>query len=201
MIKMAKNSLFAILLRSPWWASAAIAAAIGLMAFALLPEAWRVPGALSGFPFLILAGAAAWRQRHRPSAARIEQTTQAVAAMAWPTFAQLLEQAFARDGYTVRRSDGKKNAAADFILERGQRRMLVSARRWKAARTGVEPLRALQAEREQSTGDDRPTDALAISLGELTDSARTFAAERRIAVWQATELAQALRGLARQRSA
>jgi restriction system protein len=197
MIKMAKNSLFAVLLRSPWWASAGIAAAIGLVAFALLPEAWRVPGALSGFPFLILAGVAAWRQRHRPSAARIEQTTQAVTAMAWPAFAQLLEQAFARDGYAVRRSDGK-NAAADFILERGQRRMLVSARRWKAARTGVEPLRALQAEREQSTGDDRPTDALTISLGELTDSARTFAAERRIAVWQATELAQALRGLARQ---
>jgi restriction system protein len=192
--KMAEKSLFAILLRSPWWASAGIAVALGLLAFALLPEPYRVAGALSAFPFLILAGVAAWQQRHRPSAERVEQTRQALAAMAWPAFAGLLEQAFRSDGYTVRRIEGK-HAAADFVLERGPRRMLVSARRWKSARTGVEPLRALRAERDSSAWDDRSTDALCIGLGELTDGARTFAAEQRITVWQAAELAQALRGL------
>jgi restriction system protein len=194
-LQMPEKSLFAILLRSPWWASAGIAAAVGLVAFALMPEAYRVAGALSGFPFLILAGVAAWQQRHRPSAARVEQTRQALAAMAWPAFAVLLEQAFRSDGYTVQRIEGK-NAAADFVLERGPRRTLVSARRWKTARTGVEPLRALQAERESSAWDDRPTDALCVGLGELTDGACAFAAEQRITVWQAADLAQALRGLA-----
>jgi restriction system protein len=38
-------------------------------------------------------------------------------------------------------------------------------------------------------------DALCIALGELIDSAKPFAAEHRIAVWQAAELAQALRGV------
>ncbi len=196
--KMARNSLFAILLRSPWWASAGIAAAIALLALALLPAQWRAAGALSGFPFLVLAVVAAWQQRHRPSAARIERTQQEVAALAWPAFAALLEQAFRRDGYTVQRIGGK-NAGADFVLERAQRRTLVSARRWKSASTGVEPLRALQTERDSTTYEDRPTDALVIGLGELTDAASAYAAGQRIAVWQAAELAQALRGLAHQR--
>jgi restriction system protein len=189
---MAKNSLFAVLLRSPWWASAGIAAAIAMVALALLPNEWRIAGALSGFPFIVIAALAAWRQRLLPNAARIEATREAVSRMAWPAFAALLEQAFRRDGYAVTRSAG--NAGTDFVLERQGRRMMVSARRWKSAHTALETLRLLQSAREAS--DDLPTDALLIGLGELTDSARTFAAEHRIAVWQVTEIAQALRGIA-----
>ncbi len=189
-LEMAKNSLFAILLRKPWWLSLAIALLMGLAAMALLPEAWRVAGALSGFPFVVIAAMAAWRQRQLPSAERIEQTHAAAMAMAWPAFAATLEQAFTRDGYAVARGKGD---AVDFTLERQGRRTLVSARRWKSARTGVETLRALQTAREASEG--LPTDALCIGLGALTDSARPFAAEHRITIWQSAELAQALRGM------
>ena len=186
--QMAKNSLFAILLRSPWWVSAGIALLLGLLSFALLPEQYRVVGALSGLPFAVVGAIAARRQWHLPSAARVAQTQQALAAMAWPAFAGLLERAFQRDGYAVQRG---KTAGVDYELERHGRRMLVSARRWKSAQTGLEPLRALQAAREAS---DAP-DALFIGLGPVSDSARPFAAEHRIAVWQAAELAHALRGL------
>jgi restriction system protein len=186
-LRMAENSLFGILLRSPWWVSAAVAVAFGAVAWALLPEAWRVAGALSGFPFVVIAAMAAWRQRHAPSAARVEQTGQALRHMPWPAVAALLEQAFQRDGHTVTRRQG----AADFDLERKGRRMLVAARRWKSAQTGLEPLRELQAAREKAEAD-----ALYIGLGELSESAAAFAAQHRIAVWQTPELAQALRGLA-----
>ena len=185
---MAKNSLFAILLRSPWWISAGIALLLGLLSFALLPLQYRVVGALSGLPFVVVAAIAAWRQWHLPSAARVAQTQQTLAVMAWPAFSSLLEQAFRRDGYTVQRGQA---AGVDFELERKGRRMVVSARRWKSAQTGLEPLRALQAARE--TGE--APDALFIGLGPVSDSARPFAAEHRIAIWQAAELAHALRGL------
>jgi restriction system protein len=191
--RMADNSLFAILLRSPWWASALIALTVGLVAAALLPADLRLAGALSGFPFAVIAALAAWRQRQLPSAARVEEVRAAVSAMAWPAFAALLEKAFARDGYALGRAHGAKeaNAGADFVLERQGRRMHVSARRWKSAQTGLETLRALQAAREAAQ-EDRVNDALVIALGPLSDSARAFAAERRIAVWQAAELAQAV---------
>ena len=185
--QMAKNSLFAVLLRSPWWVSLAIAVVLGAVAAALLPAEYRGAALLSGFPFAVIAAIAAWRQARVPSAARVEATRQAVSAMAWPAFSRLLEDAFKLDGYTVQRGSGD---AVDFVLERQGRRMLVSARRWKSARTGLEALRALQAAREAAEAQD----ALLVGLGDLTDTARPFAAEHRIKVWQASEIALALRG-------
>ena len=185
---MAKNSLFATLLRSPWWVSLALAGVLALVAAAFLPVAYRVAGALSTFPFVVIAAIAAWRQSRLPSAAQVAATQQALATMAWPDFARRLEQAFQRDGYTVQRGSAD---AVDFELERKGRTMLVCARRWKSARTGLEVLRHLQTAREAKEAPD----ALCIGLGELTDNARPFAAEHRIAIWRAEELAQALRGL------
>lgn len=186
--QMAKGSLFAVLLRSPWWASIAIAGAIALAAVALLPPDFRVVGALSALPFVVIGALAGYRQWRLPSAARVAQTLSAVGGMSWSEFAPLLERAFRRDGYTVRAG---RAAPVDFELERQGRRLLVSARRWKSARTGLEALRALQAAREAADG----ADALYIGLGELTETARPYAASQGIAVWQSVELAQALRGL------
>jgi restriction system protein len=198
--KMAKNSLFSILLRSRWWISLLIAAVLGLVGFALLPESVRLVGALSGLPFAVIAVMAAVRQRHLPSAARVAETQQALAAMTWPAFAALLEQAFRRDGYTVQRGT---QAPVDFELQRQGRRTLVSARRWKSARTGLEALRPLQAAceaagdaaREATPGAADAPLALYIGLAPLSDTAQPFATQHGITVWQAPELAHALRGL------
>ena len=187
-LRMARNSLFAVLLRSPWWISAVIALALGMASFALLPEQFRVVGALSGLPFAVIAALAARQQWRLPSAARVAETHAALGAMAWPAFAALLEQSFRRDGYSVERSEA---AGVDFVLERKGRRLLVCARRWKSARTGMEALRTLQAAREATDA----ADALYIGLASLAETARLFASEHRIAIWHASELANALRGL------
>lgn len=182
---MAENSLFAVLLRSPWWISVAIAAIVALLAGALLPAQYRLVGAISALPFIVVGAMAARRQWRLPSAAQASQTLQAVGQMAWPEFAQRLEETFQRQGYTVQRGS---TAAVDFELQHQGRRTFVCARRWKSARIGLEPLRALQAAREAADASD----ALFIGLGELTDNARPFAAEHGIKVWQPADLAQAL---------
>ena len=97
---------------------------------------------LLALPFLVVGAVAAWRQFQQPSAARVSDTLAAVGAMSWPQFADAVEQAFRRDGHAVERLPGP---AADFEVARAGRTTLVSCRRWKAARTGVEPLRELQA--------------------------------------------------------
>ena len=187
-LKLAPNSLFAVLLRKPWWLSLGIAVAMAAVAFALLPPAYRVVGALSGFPLLVISAMAAWRQRHQPNARQVEQATQALRQLAWPAFSRLLEQAFERDGYTVGRGRGD---TVDFKLERQGQQLLVSARKWKSARIGLEPLRGLQTAREAADG----AHAMCICLGNLSDTARPFAARHGITIWQAPELAQAMRGL------
>jgi len=186
--EMAKNSLFAVLLRSPWWISAAIALALALLGLAVLSDPFRILAIVSGVPFALIGAVAARRQWHLPSAARVSETRDALARMPWSAFGDLLEQSFRRDGYTVSKS---KAGAVDFELNRNGRRMLVCARRWRSARTGVEALRALQAERDAAD----PADGLYIGLGALTDAALPFAREHGIAVWNADDLARALRGL------
>ena len=186
--KMSEKSVFAVLLRSPWWISGLLAVALGLVAAALLPTEFKGAGALSGFPFLVISGMAAWRQWHLPSSTRVAATTRAVSAMAWPQFAGLLEQAFQRDGYSVQRGPSD---AFDFRLERKGRSTLVAARRWKSNRIGLETLKALQTARESGG----VADALLISLGELSDNARPYASAQAITVWRAPDLAQVLRGL------
>lgn len=182
---MAEKSLFSVLLRSPWWISAAIAAVLALVAAALLPAEFRVVGAVSALPFAVISAMAARRQWRLPNATQVSQTLQSVGRMAWPEFAQTLEEAFRRQGYTVERGSGP---AVDFELQRQGRRTLVCAKRWKSARVGLEPLRALQAARKAADASD----ALFIGLGELTDNARPYAAKHRITVWQPADLAQAL---------
>ena len=194
--KMSERSLFAVLLRSAWWISALLAVAVGLTAAALLPSEFKLAGGLSGFPFAVIGVMAAWRQWRLPSPARVAATAEAVQALAWPAFAELLTQAFQRDGYTVQRA---KSDAFDFHLSRAGSVRLVAARRWKSQSTGLAPLKALQAARaaeaEASGVAERSVDALLISLGELTDNARPYAQSQAITVWRAADLTQVLPGL------
>ena len=49
-LKMSEKSLFAVLLRSPWWVSFAVAIVVGIAGYMLLPDRFKVVGALSGMP-------------------------------------------------------------------------------------------------------------------------------------------------------
>lgn len=185
--QLPRNSLFAVLLRARWWVSVLLGGLLGVIATALLPDAYRSVGPLTGLPFFVIAALAAWRQRHAPSEAEQTRVHEVLTRAAWPAFADALQGAFERDGWRVERGTREP---VDFVLERKGRQMVVAARRWKSARVGLEALRALQAAREAR---DAP-DALLIALGELSDTARPFAAQHGIAVWQLGEIAQALRG-------
>lgn len=188
---MAPNSLFAKLLRSPWWVSLVVAVVLALVAAALLPAEYRGVAAVSTLPFVVISAIAARRQWRLPSAARVTATLEAVATMPWPAFAALLEAAFRREGYAVRRPTDGGGDIVDFELVRQGRTRLVSARRWKSARTGLDTLRALQAARAAADA----TEALCIGLGEVTDNARAFANAHRITLWQGDELARAFNGM------
>jgi len=183
-LKMAENSLFAVLLRSPWWISFLVAGGFALVAIALLPADWRVLGALSGFPFLVIGVMAAKRQWGQPSAAQVQRTAETLSALPWPAFETLLKRGFEREGYEVKPLPGGRGA--DLELLRGGRRTLVAARRWKSARVGVEALKPLQAARDAAEADA----AIFIGLGEPSEQARPYAAENGLQIWQAAELAK-----------
>lgn len=180
--KMSDKSLFAILLRSPWWVSLLIVLVFALAARALLPPDYVAVGVLGTFPFIVIAAMAAWRQFRAPRPALIANALDRVAAMSWREFSSMLEQSLGRQGYSVTRLDG---TAADFRLERGGQTSLLSCRRWKAANHGLDALRALQASC-QSQGADQ---AIYASLQPVSGTARQFAQESGIRLMQGQDLA------------
>jgi restriction system protein len=183
--QMNENSLFAVLLRSSWWISFAIAAALTALAVALLPEDYRYFGAVTGLPFVVIGCIAAWKQFQAPSTARVERTLAAVRAMPWVEFSRLLEAAYRRDGYDVTAIGG---SAADFEIRKEWRTALVSSKRWKAARTGIEPLQDLHAAKEARNVQE----CVYVAAGDFTDNARAFAAKHRIRLVGGPELARLL---------
>ena len=191
--KMAEKSLFAVLLRSPWWISFALAGGFALASKALLPPQYVLFGALGGFPFVVIGVIAAWKQFSAPSTAHVEATLAQIAAMPWRDFSAAAERAFARDGYEVQRLN---TSSADFLLRKSGRTTLVACKRWKAARLGIEAFEELQSARLAQQADS----ALCIATGEVSDKARQFALQRQIQLMGATELAQLLRPVLASRS-
>ena len=183
--KMAPNSLFAVLLRSPWWISMTIGVLLGAAAFALLPEQYKVVGSASGMPFVIISVVALGQQMRLPSAGRSEAILRAVAAMSWPQFSALLEEGFAKQGYRVERL---QQGPADFVLTRAGRTTLVAARRWKAARHGEESLQALQ----RAAQSQDASHCLYVTLGDLSANAQHFVKRHQVQLMQGPALAYLL---------
>ena len=170
--KMSEKSLFAVLLRSPWWISFVLVAVIALAAGALLPKEYAGVGMLGGFPFFVIGCMAMWRQRNLPSAAELEKGMSMLSSMGWRDFSALLETAFTRQGYTVKHLNG----AADMQLEKKGVLTVVSAKRWKAAALGVESLRELVAVRDALEARN----CVCITLGQVSAKANEYAEQNRI---------------------
>lgn len=191
---MNENSLFAILLRSGWWISFLIAAAMIGVLVVVLPEAYRYAAVVSGAPFIVVGCMAAWRQWRAPSSKKIEKTIADVRAMSWTQFAPALAAAYRSDGYDVQ---PLASGAADFEMTKDWRRTLVCVKRWKVARTGIAPLRDLV-----KLKDTREAHACAyVTVGEITDNARQFATKHGVTFVDGRELARLLLATKDQRGA
>ena len=187
--KMAQNSLFAVLLRSPWWISFAVVLAVALASRALLPPRYMVFGVMGGLPFLVIGCMAAFRQLQALSAAQVTHTLGGAAAMSWREFALALEQAYGQQGYQVTRLDGQ---AADLLLAKSGRRTLVAGKRWKAGNHGIAPLRALgEARQAQDTSH-----CIYVTLADVGDKSRSYAVANNIELLHGAALAQLLRAAA-----
>lgn len=169
---MSEKSLFAVLLRSPWWVSFVLVAVVALVAGAFLPKEYAGAGMLGGFPFFVIGCMALWRQRNLPSPAVAEKVLQSLSSMGWRDFSALLDTAFTRQGYSVTLLQGP----ADMQLEKNGALTVVSAKRWKAAALGIDPLRELVAERDRLEA----AHSVCITLGQVSAKAREYATQNRI---------------------
>ena len=176
-MKLPQNSLFAMLLRSRWWVSALIGLAVFGIVRLLLDAGF---GFFAALPFIVIAAVVAWKELRRPRGARLDRALEELRAKSWEEFAAGVEEGFRRQGYAVKRMQG----AADFVLEKDGQVSLVSARRWKAARTGVEPLRELVSSGEQQGARE----LVYVVTGELTEQARKLAGDKGVKLMEGAGL-------------
>lgn len=162
--------------------SIGIAAGLGIATWIFIPEIYAF---FVGLPFFVIGIVAAWRQLRAPSERRIAEGLAAARAMSWSEFREALEECFRRGGYAVTRLDA---GDADLEVSRGGRVSLVACKRWKAARTGIEPLRELDAARRAREAHE----SIFVATGEISENARKFAAQHGIRLVQGAELAALL---------
>lgn len=133
-------------------------------------------------PILCLAGAvlSAWRRDSRRAlfdGAASGQVVQAVDAMSWQQFEQLVGEAFRRQGFGVRETgQGGADGGVDLVLARNGETFLVQAKRWRAQRVGVEVIRELygvMAAKGAAGG-------FVVTSGRFTDEAQAFAQGRNV---------------------
>lgn len=183
--KMAENSLFAILLRSRWWVSFLIGALWALLAAALVPQPYKMVGILGSLPFWALGFVAFVRQYDQPTPLQQQALLEDAAHKNWGEFAQHLQDAWTVEGYTVTRSP---HADADFVLQRQGTTTVVSAKRWKAATHGTEPLRSLHQAMQALQADA----CAYVCIAPLQDTAQRYADAQQIAVLSGLTLATLL---------
>jgi restriction system protein len=177
---MAKETLFSILSRSPWWMSVLIAAGLFAVTRLFLPGFAAFFAAL---PFLGIAGYAGWRQLRTPGPTNVAEMLGRLRAMPWQDFSAVIAEAFRRDGYVVTETDA---GPADFELRKNRRVAVVSCKRWKVAQTGVGPLRDLVAAMRAHEAQD----CIYVTAGEFSAQAREFALEKSIRLLNGGALAQ-----------
>jgi restriction system protein len=169
--KMAENSLFAILMRNPWWISMLIVIIFCLLCLAILPKDLRIFGMMGTFPFFITGAVAFKRQWGKPSPAKLQAELDRLSALSWRDFSAELEAKFVKQGFEVTRLNV---GVADFKLEKAGHITLVTAKRYKAATHGLEALQALVSQQEAQGADK----AMYVCLSPVTAQAAKFAKEK-----------------------
>lgn len=189
-LKMAENSLFAILLRSSWLYSVLIGLFLIVISTLIVGGKYLFLGVSCAVPFFCVAGYAAYKQSQLPSPKRMEEVAAQARKMTAIQVADKIADNYKNERFEVEKFKGN---AAELELSRGYRRLLLCSKRFKAANTGIEPLKQLVAAGENVEA----TAYLYVALGEVSATARDYAKEHDIELIRADSLAMFFDGKAK----
>ena len=181
--KMAQGSLFAVLMRSPWWYSVLIALLVVAIGLVLVGGKYLILGIATALPFIGIATYSAYSQSQRPGMKRVLEVEQAARKMPVAELAKTIADNYEKINFDVIAFKGDE---AELELERGMHKFLLSCKRFKAAKTGIEPLKKLTTagEKHEVSG------YLYVALGEISANALAYAQKNNIELIQAEALAE-----------
>lgn len=185
-MKLPPNSLFAILLRSPWWFSALLVVGFVLLSRLLLSDEYWKFGAVGAFPFVITAALALKRQLKAPKVSTIQLQIETLRNMPWPGFSEKIVQSLTQQGYTIAKLESA--SGADFLISKQDQTIVLAAKRWKAANLGESELHQLNKAKQFHKANG----AWYITVGNVSNKAVLFANKNQIELLQDALLVQRL---------
>ena len=175
----AKESLFSILSRQPWWLTLLVAFGLFWVAYAIFPPV----APFVALPFLVLGMYFGFVQLRHGPVGNVGERLTALRAMPWEVFSAELTRAYRKQGYTVLPSEGR---GYDFKLVKEGRTTLLQCRRWKLNQVGESQVRELaQAVEREDAGR-----GICLSAGEFSAPARKLAAGEPLTLISGVELAR-----------
>jgi len=176
---MARQTLFSILLRQPWWVTLIVAFAMFAIVHAIFPPI----APFMAMPFALLAIYIAYRQWRGHTTVNAAERIADIRALAWDEFSALIADAYRHQGYKVAPAQSREY---DFTLTRDGRTSLVQCRRWKVNAVGAGPVRDLAhavARLEAYRG-------ICIAAGGFSEPARKLTAREPVTLLSGLELVQ-----------
>lgn len=183
----AKESLFQILLRQPWWVTLIVA----FLVFALAHVIYEPIAPFMAAPFVILCGIIAFKQWRGSAPMDMHERLAALREMDWEEFSALITGIYRKRGYAVHPAGG---GGYDFRLTKEGRVALLQCRRWKVNQVGVGPLRELAkaVEREDASL------GICIAAGDFSAPAKALRATEPLTLIGGPELAELVGPVRRQ---
>ena len=133
---MAKESLFQILSRQPWWITLLVAVGLFWLTYGFFPPV----APFVALPFVVLAVYIAIVQWRKGSPSDVQVHLETLRGMSWEEFSALVVDAYKERGYAVLPSEGR---GYDFKLTKDGQTILLQCRRWKVNQVGAAPIREL----------------------------------------------------------
>jgi restriction system protein len=179
---MAKQTLFHLLSRQPWWVTLAVAFVVFWIAYGIFPPV----APFVALPFVVLGAYIAFIQFRKGSPGNVDERLDELRSLTWEAFSAAVTVAYRKQGYTVLPPDG---AGYDFKLVRDGRTTLLQCRRWKVNQVGEGPVRELAHAVER--GD--AARGICIAAGEFSAPARKFAAGEPVTLVSGRDLTELVR--------
>ena len=178
---MARETLFNILLRQPWWVTLLVAFAMFAVAHAVFPPV----APFMALPFAILGVYIGFRQWRGNAGADAGERLEAIRAMTWEEFSGRVTEAYKRRGYTI---DPSNNPAYDFRMTSDGRTTLLQCRRWKVNQVGIGPVRDLA----NAVSREEASRGICIAAGDFSEPATRLSRTEPVALITGAELVELL---------
>jgi restriction system protein len=204
--KMAKTINSGLLhdrMELPWWVAVVFAATIyaflkwifpsiagsGVFLKSLAATAQSLAGLLAAI-FLALGGLSRLLAFRRRRVLDLEMSLATIRALPQRRFEQFATEAFEKQGYSVAQCDSAGPDCGEFILTRGNEKVLVQCRRWRSESIDSVPVRELY----EAMAAAQASSCALLTTGDYSDDARRFAAGKRIQLVAGRELEKMLSG-------